>query len=229
MDRASHFVEVIREKMVCHAHKNHAARRSGLRTKCAGEIFEMSFRGVLIVFSLNQQLWFRAGPQVTKLELSIVNGEPQTNHFDHSRVHTACAQAHPCSKTESRHEKRNASELIFQIIDGAAHILFLAATPIVASPARPHPPEIETQHWDSQRVERLCRPVNHFVVHRALIQGMRMTNNCRQSDLIRLVWYPQQAFQFAACAVDAHFFVGCVHFRRMTNPISKRGLRGRQL
>ena len=52
--RFGHFIEMPCEEMIGSGNENDAGRLRGFRIKSLNEAFEMRFRGVLIVFSLNQ-------------------------------------------------------------------------------------------------------------------------------------------------------------------------------
>ncbi len=90
---------------------------------------------------------------------------------------TANAQTYPGSKTESCEQHRNSGKLPSKKIERGENVLLLALAAIVNAGAESCAAKIKSQNRNPPGVQRFCRLVNDFVVHRAAKQRMRMADD----------------------------------------------------
>ena len=121
--------------MIGGGNENDASRFRGIRTKCLDEAVEVRFCGVLIIFSLNQQLRFRARAQIAEPKLAIIDRQPEADQFHNSGISATPAQADPSAKAKSRHQERHARKLLGEKIQGRANIVLFANASVMFSGA----------------------------------------------------------------------------------------------
>src|SRR5260370_10873334 len=97
------------------------------------------------------------------------------------------------------------------MVQRSPNVIFFPAPVVVGSFARAHTAKIEAQHRNAQGIESLGGLIDYFVVHGPLIKRMWMTYHCRQMDLSRWLWDPQQSFEEARRAAYHHCLVPYVH------------------
>ena len=191
--------------------KDDASRRNRGRMETGGEAFESRLCGVLIAFSLNQQLGFCAGAQIVERKLTIVDRQSETDQFSDSRILAAYAQADPCAEAETRCQQRHARKFRCQVIERRADIVFFAAAMVVASLTGSYTAKIETQNGNAQRVQRLGSLIDDLIVHRALIKRVRVTEHGSQGNPKRFFWPPKDRFEPSRRAAKRYLFVVSVH------------------
>src|SRR5438132_13485 len=90
---------------------------------------------------------------------------------------TTDAQTYPCSKTESRQQDGNSRKFPGKKIERGANVVLLTLAAIVNAGAEPCAAKIESQNRKPPGIQGFRGLVNHFVVHRAAKQRMRMADN----------------------------------------------------
>src|SRR5260370_3491392 len=146
-----------------------APRESG------NEGFNFFDGAVFVVSSVHKKFWLAALAQERKIR--AVDGNTQADQVRDARVFAADPHANPGAKTESRKQQRHTGKLGSKKVQRSANIVPLAKTTVVNPGAQPCTAKIEPQYGDTEGIQRLRRLVNHFVVHRAAKERMRMADN----------------------------------------------------
>ncbi len=101
--------------------------------------------------------------------------------------------------------KRHAGELRCEKIESRMDVLALAAALVVSALALAHTPKVEAQDRQTQPVKRLVHVIDHFVVHRAAVERVRMTYHGGKLQLRRFRRSrPENCFQAARRAGNKH-------------------------
>src|SRR5580658_6721042 len=109
-------------------------------------------------------------------KVRIVHWRSQSNQGSDSRVFAANTEPNPATKAKTRNQQRHVWIFHGEKIQRGTHIVTLAHAAIVLSFAHSRSAKIKTQYRKSQRVERFCRLIHYFVVHRPAKKRMRVAN-----------------------------------------------------
>src|SRR3984893_18736920 len=140
-----HFVKVPCEEMIGSGNEKDASRFRGIGIKCLDEALEVRFCCVLIIFSLNQQLRFRARTQIVEPKLAIIDRQPEADQFHNSGISATSAQADPSAKAEARYKQMRARKVGLEIVERGTDVVFLTPPAVVASLACAHAAKVEAQ------------------------------------------------------------------------------------
>src|SRR5690348_15927123 len=120
---------------------------------------------------------FRLIALVEEGKIGAICGHAQTNQMRNARMLAADAQTHPRAKTESREQHWNTWKLCSERIERGPHIALFAYATIMFAAAQARAAKIEAQNRNAERIERLRRPINHFVVQGPAEKWMRMADH----------------------------------------------------
>jgi len=208
-DRRIHLVELAHEKMVGVLHNNDfvfARQRSNHHLQfvhCA----------VNVIRAMHEKLRFFTPRQIRKIR--IVDWRSQPDQRSDSLIFAANAKSHPAPETESGNEKRNIWKFGSEKFQRRTNIAAFPFAAIVFSFAHSRSAKIETQHWKSKRIQRFRSLIDHFVVHRAAKERMRVAND-RSHRRRTHARAPQNSFQTPcrSCEKEIARFVLCAHKSR---------------
>ena len=170
------------------------------------ERLDIRARAELIIAALDDEFWFRAIAQESKVR--VIHGNSQTDQVRDALVHATHAQSHQRAKAEPREQNRPLRKFRRKIIECGAHVVLFADAAIVRSFALARAAEIETQDRDAAKMQRFCRLIDDFVVHRAAEARVRVTHHGDQR-WIRSGDGPQQCLQPSGGAGEKKIAMEC--------------------
>src|SRR2546422_1157547 len=170
-DGGIEFVELARKEVIDSFHDNQII----VPRKGCNKSLDVLPRAELVVAAVDKKFRFAALAQ--KRKIRAVDGNSQADQVRDTRVLAADMHANPGTKTESRQQHRHAREFNLQKVERGAHVTPLTGSAVVFARTQPRAAEIESQHGKAEGSERLRRLVNHFVVHRAAEERMRVADD----------------------------------------------------
>ena len=131
---------------------------------------------MFIVAPLDKEFGFVALAQEGKIRSIDRNAE--SDEMGDSNSLAAHLQPHHRTKTESCQHERCTRKFRLEKVKRGADIALLATAAVVFAGAQPGTAKIESQHGNTKRIQRFCRLIDDFVVHRTAEKRMRMAYDC---------------------------------------------------
>src|SRR5260370_27665887 len=107
----------------------------------------------------------------------------KSDHSLHTVIGNSDTQPYPGAEREARDECRDARVAPTEKLQRITYIIHLTTPFIIGTRAVSDTSEIEAQCWNTERLKRLCRLKNDFIMHRATIEGMWVAD---ESNIIGL-------------------------------------------
>jgi len=139
---------------------------------------ELRFRGELVAGAAYEEFWFGAGLQEIVIVGAVVDGGDGRAQGDEGLdawVGAGGAEADGGSKGEAGEDQRE-MEFVVEEVEGGADVVEFASAVVVLAVAESGAAEVEAEHRKAERVQSFHGVEDDFVVQRASVEGMGMTD-----------------------------------------------------